>query len=54
MDKQGIIDYVMQTPMNTNPAILGQFLDEYGEGESGDFSTCTGTFICDNYTSNGV
>ena len=29
MDKQGIIDYVLDTPTNTNPRILGQMLDEY-------------------------
>lgn len=36
MDKQQIIDYIMHTPSNTNPAMLGQFLDEYsgGSGES--------------------
>ena len=34
MDKQQIIDYIMHTPSNTNPAMLGQFLDEYsGESE---------------------
>ena len=35
MDKQQIIDYIMHTPSNTNPAMLGQFLDEYS-GESGE------------------
>ena len=36
MDRQQIIDYIMHTPSNTNPAMLGQFLDEYsgGSGES--------------------
>ena len=33
MDKQQIIDYIMHTPSNTNPVILGQFLDEYGGNE---------------------
>jgi hypothetical protein len=47
MDKERIIDYVMTTPGNTNPAILNQMIDEVGGG-SGDFSTCTGTFICDS------
>lgn len=30
MSKQDVIDYVMNTPHNTNPAILGQKLDEMG------------------------
>ena len=33
MSKQKVIDYVLETPNNTNPAILGQFLDEMGGGE---------------------
>ena len=32
MSKQDVIDYVMNTPHNTNPAILGQKLDEMGDG----------------------
>ena len=32
MSKQDVIDYVMNTPHNTNPAILGQKLDEMGGG----------------------
>lgn len=35
MDKQQIIDYVMETPENINPVILGQFLDELGGGGGG-------------------
>ena len=46
MDKQQIIDYIMHTPSNTNPAMLGQFLDEYGGGNN-DFSTATITFSRD-------
>lgn len=34
MDKQGIIDYVLHTPENINPAILGQMLDEFTGGGS--------------------
>ena len=34
MEKQEVIDYVMNTPMNTNPRILGQMLDELGGGSS--------------------
>ena len=52
MTKQQIIDYVMDSPSNTNPAILGHMIDEVGGGGSGDFSTCTGTFICDGLSSN--
>lgn len=48
MTKQDIIDYIMETPGNTNPAILSQMIDEVSGGGSGDFSTCTGTFICDS------
>lgn len=33
MTKKEIIDYIMETPQNTNPAILSQMLDEIaGEG----------------------
>ena len=32
MDKQDIINYVLETPTNTNPAILGQMLDSLGGG----------------------
>ena len=39
MDKQQIIDYIMHTPSNTNPAMLGQFLDEYGGGSGESWST---------------
>ena len=30
MDKQQIINYVMDSPENTNPAILNQMIDEVG------------------------
>lgn len=30
MNKQDIIDYVMETPENTNPVILNQMIDEVG------------------------
>lgn len=33
MDKQRIIDYVMQSPQNSNPAVLGSLLDQYGSEE---------------------
>ena len=33
MTKKEIIDYIMETPQNTNTAILSQMLDEFaGEG----------------------
>ena len=35
MTKEKIIDYIMETPQNTNPAILNQMLDEIA-GEGGD------------------
>lgn len=34
MTKQQIIDYVLETPHNTNPAILGQMIDEIENGDS--------------------
>lgn len=34
MDKQRIIDYIMETPGNTNPAILSQMIDEISGGEN--------------------
>lgn len=30
MNKQQIIDYILDSPENTNPAILGQMIDEIG------------------------
>lgn len=37
MNKEQVLDYVMTTPTNTNPAILNQMLDEIsGDGESYD------------------
>ena len=36
MDKQKVIDYVMDTPENVNRQVLGYILDELeGEGEEG-------------------
>lgn len=35
MTKEKIIDYIMETPHNTNPAILSQMLDEVA-GEGGE------------------
>ena len=32
MDKETIMDYVMETPTNTNPRILGQMLEQNSEG----------------------
>lgn len=39
MGKQQIIDYVMNTPQNTNPAILSQLIDENAGG--GGFTELT-------------
>ncbi len=56
MDKQGIIDYVLDTPTNTNPRILGHMLEEYaaggGDGGGGDFSIAEVTLI--NNTSDNL
>ena len=50
MTKKEIIDYVMETPQNTNPAILSQMLDEIageggGSGDSSNFSVAKVTLI---------
>lgn len=48
MTKKEIINYIMETPQNTNPAILSQMLDELageGSGGSSDFSMATVTLI---------
>lgn len=37
MDKEDIINYVMETPGNSNPAVLGSMLESYGGGSSTDF-----------------
>ena len=41
MDKNDILDYVTETPGNTNRAVLGDMLDSFagGGGGSSDFST---------------
>jgi len=38
MEKNDVIKYVMNSPQNTNPAILGQMLDEMGGSGSSDFT----------------
>ena len=51
MNKQDIIDYVMETPENINPVILGQFLDEIGGGDTPiDDDTCIIKIIDDDET----
>ena len=37
MNKQQIIDYIMHTPSNTNPAMLGQLLDEFKNEENNSY-----------------
>lgn len=32
MDKEEIINYVMETPGNSNPAVLGSMLEQYNSG----------------------
>lgn len=39
--QQNIIDYVMTTPENTNPAILIQLLNEYQAGDNLELVTAT-------------
>lgn len=39
MDKEDIINYVMETPGNSNPAVLGSMLESYGGGGSGGGSS---------------
>ena len=41
MTKQQIINYLLTTPYNTNPNIVGAMIDQYGGGESGDPVTLT-------------
>lgn len=42
MTKQNIIDYVMKSPENTNPAVLGSMIDSLTDG-SIDTSDATAT-----------
>jgi hypothetical protein len=35
MDKNVIMDYIEESPHNTNRTILNQMLDEYAEGSKG-------------------
>ena len=39
MDKNDILDYVTETPGNTNRAVLGDMLDSFADGGSSDFTT---------------
>lgn len=39
--KKNIVDYVMTTPENTNPAILMQMLDEFQTGDNLELITVT-------------
>ena len=55
MSKQDVIDYVFETPHNTNPAILNQKLDELVEesGGSGGGGSATEPYVEETYDSNG-
>lgn len=39
MEKQQLIDYIMDSPENTNPAILSQFIDEISISTSTDIES---------------
>ena len=51
MSKQDVIDYIFETPLNTNPVILNQKLDELVEESGG--GGATEPYIEETYDSNG-
>lgn len=56
MDKDTILDYVTETPGNTNRAVLGDMLDSFaGGGGSSDFTTAEVTIVgVENLTASGI
>lgn len=52
MDKTDIINYVMHTVHNTNPAILGQMIDELGNGGESNVHEVVFTLHDGNITCN--
>ena len=54
MDKEEIINYVMETPGNSNPAVLGSMLEQYNSGSGSNeevllvyFQNIMGNITCD-------
>ena len=45
MNSQEIVDYVMNTPNNTNPTILKQMIEESGSSSGSPNSTSSGVFV---------
>ena len=43
MTKKQILDYVMSSPWNTNPAVLSDMLDAFAESDNVDTSDATAT-----------
>lgn len=43
MTKQDILNYVMNTPENTNPAVLSGMLDSFASSDNLDTSDATAT-----------
>lgn len=41
MDKNTILNYITETPGNTNRAVLGDMLDSFAGGGGGDLTTAT-------------
>ena len=56
MDKNDILEYVMKTPENTNPAVLGDMLDQIEGGNPNYVETIEGTLEnpWGNYTLNNI
>lgn len=46
MDKNTILNYVTETPGNTNRAVLSSMLDSIEGGDGGGLSTASVEFIC--------
>ena len=55
MTKKEILDYITETPGNTNRAVLGDMLDSFegGSGSSSDFSTAEVT-LANNTGNRGI
>ena len=53
MGKEQVMDYVMNSPENTNPAILGNMLDSMGSGSSGSESNINLIHLTREYDDEG-